>query len=280
MIISFVNSKGGVGKTTLSVHTAVWLHERGLRVAVIDADEQASTSQWVAKAAPDLPLYPFASAREVLEQGPPLSDTFDVVVADGPAALGSRIGAIISVSDLAVMPIMPSMLDIWASYKTARLIYKMRFHPKRQGLPHALTVLNRANSRTRLARIARSAIHKYGFPVSPVVIEARTSYAEACEKGTTVWNLGRRAARATAEMTRLIEHMMKLQPDPTVSARLALRQIGAPAPSAVLAARTIPEKEVPPAPSAPASPVVSNPGESDTASGPPTSSAAAPAPHQ
>lgn len=47
MIAAIVNQKGGVGKTTLAVHLAVWLHERGLRVAFIDADGQSSSSRWI-----------------------------------------------------------------------------------------------------------------------------------------------------------------------------------------------------------------------------------------
>ena len=40
MIISFLNQKGGVGKTTLSVNVAACLARRGHRVLLIDADKQ------------------------------------------------------------------------------------------------------------------------------------------------------------------------------------------------------------------------------------------------
>lgn len=44
VIMSFQNFKGGVGKTTLSVHFAQYLAEKGYRVLLIDADSQASTT--------------------------------------------------------------------------------------------------------------------------------------------------------------------------------------------------------------------------------------------
>lgn len=213
MILSIVNTKGGVGKSTISVHAAAWLAEQGLRVALVDADEQRSSSRWLEAAAPAIPRFMPTGAAEILAILPALSARFDVIVADGPAALGAEVAALIGLADVAVMPLLPSTLDIWASFKTARLIYKTQFHPKRGGLPHALVVINRAQSRTRLARIAAEAVQKYGFPVCPVVLEARTAYAEACARGTTVWRLGAAGVRAGVETARVIEHMLAAAPE-------------------------------------------------------------------
>lgn len=266
MLITIVNSKGGTGKTTLSVHTAAWLQDQGLRVAVIDADEQGSATQWLRQAAPDLPVHPYTTALDILQQGPRLAAEYDAVVADGPAALGTKTAALASIADLAVMPIMPSMLDIWASYRTARLIYRVRFHPKRKGRPKALTVLNRALSRTRLARVALAAIRKYGFPVSPVVLEARTAYAEACEQGTVVWRMGRKACRAAAEMNRLFELMLETLPDCPAAAAVLARRRAAPPPTPVLAQAACDQQDVVAVPAAaPAPGPVLSPGPTSPA---------------
>lgn len=47
MIICFANEKGGVGKTTLALHTATWLSHKGHRVALMDLDTQGGVSNFL-----------------------------------------------------------------------------------------------------------------------------------------------------------------------------------------------------------------------------------------
>ena len=47
VIIGFCNEKGGVGKTTLAVHTATWLSRRGHRVVLMDLDTQGGVSHFL-----------------------------------------------------------------------------------------------------------------------------------------------------------------------------------------------------------------------------------------
>ena len=47
-------NKGGVGKTTIAVHTAVYLHDRGFKVALVDCDRSASSASWVSEVEPEI----------------------------------------------------------------------------------------------------------------------------------------------------------------------------------------------------------------------------------
>jgi chromosome partitioning protein len=48
VLIAFVNSKGGVGKSTLAVHLSVRVSEKGRSVALVDLDkDQQASSNWI-----------------------------------------------------------------------------------------------------------------------------------------------------------------------------------------------------------------------------------------
>src|SRR5947208_1645854 len=84
MIIVVANSKGGVGKSTLAVHLAAWLHEQGHTVTLADCDTQHSSSEWAKEAAPAVKSVRLADPDEILDRLPALSQQTDFVVADGP----------------------------------------------------------------------------------------------------------------------------------------------------------------------------------------------------
>src|SRR4051795_11519165 len=88
MLVAFTNQKGGTGKSTLSVHLAVWLQEPGLSVALIDSDaEQESSSQWLSDMGSPLPVVKLFTAEDVFAWADALCRKHDVVVADGPAGM-------------------------------------------------------------------------------------------------------------------------------------------------------------------------------------------------
>ena len=86
MIIVMANSKGGVGKSTLSVHLATWLDEQGHSVILADCDAQHSSSEWMRESAPAVRSVKLDSPDKILDALPKLAQEADFVIADGPGS--------------------------------------------------------------------------------------------------------------------------------------------------------------------------------------------------
>ena len=92
MIIVVANSKGGVGKSTFSVHLAAWLHDQGHRVTLADCDTQQSSSEWIREAVPEVRAVRLDNPDMILNELPQLNTETDFVVADGPGSQKCRAG--------------------------------------------------------------------------------------------------------------------------------------------------------------------------------------------
>ena len=94
LIIAVVGRKGGIGKTTVSVHLAGELAARGCRAALIDADPQGSAAQW---AAPGKLLLPVEHLPVTVDKLKPWVERVrrvdaDVVILDCPPHLDAALG--------------------------------------------------------------------------------------------------------------------------------------------------------------------------------------------
>lgn len=185
LVLSLVNLKGGVGKTTLAFNVAACLHAAGRRVLLVDADVQASSlavSTRAAQRGVDAPPVVALSAAALVRDVPRLGEGRDVVIIDGPARLGSESRAAMLASDLVVVPLAPGALDLWAAAETVRVLEDARM--MRPELD-AVAVLNKAD-RTSLARFAQKAAGELGLPLLDAAVRARVAFGEALLAGQGV----------------------------------------------------------------------------------------------
>ncbi len=207
MVIAVVNQKGGVGKTTLAVHLAVWLHEQGRHVAFIDADGQSSSARWIRMAEPGVTLHTENGADAIIERTHNLRSRFDVVVADGPANLSESTRALLLVADSALLPCGATVPELESTADTLRIL-RNAHQIRPPGLPRAFIVLSRLrNERFLLTREAADAARTLGVPVCDHVVRLRESIADAPGQRTVVWRMGRRAKTAGTEMMNLLSEM-------------------------------------------------------------------------
>ena len=107
MIISIVNLKGGVGKTTTTIYLATAYARMGNPTHVIDLDRQASAVDWAQSAAEDHDPLDFdvtlSVPKQLRRQAHTINPT-DVLVIDTPPGDSDAIDAAINVADFVIVP--------------------------------------------------------------------------------------------------------------------------------------------------------------------------------
>jgi len=186
MLIALTNSKGGVGKTTISVHLAIYEAEQGRKVAMVDCDVQELSTRWLKKIKDRIVVYSLKTADEVLEQMPRIITDYDLVVADGPAGLSEVTRSLLLVSDLALLPCNPSGLDLEAVRDAIRAVRQAQ--KIRNGPPRAFLVPNRIEPNQLLSRELLDAAGSLGLPQLPA-IRKRAALADCYGQGTVVWRM-------------------------------------------------------------------------------------------
>lgn len=180
-VISVVQRKGGVGKTTIAISLAGELHRRGLMVDVIDADPQRSAAEWAAPGrlpfrVSELPLG-MGEAREwanSIRSAPTAMTIIDT------APHEYAVGAAVAVADIVVLPCTPSGLDLTATEQAIAAILFAR--SKRGADIPALLVPNRVDPRTPEGDQIGEALDEFGEIVcSP--IGSRLGYVRAFSEG-------------------------------------------------------------------------------------------------
>lgn len=128
-VISIVQQKGGVGKTTLAINLAGELKQRGKSVAVVDADPQGSAAAWAIPKKLGFEVKPELLSNGTISQWLRniLKQPAEFILIDTPAGLGSVFRAAVDVADLILVPCGPSSLDINAARNTiAHVISALR----------------------------------------------------------------------------------------------------------------------------------------------------------
>ena len=193
-LIVFANEKGGTGKSTTAVHTAVALAAEGRRVAALDLDTRQRTlgryldnrSATMARAGVDLPMpvhdtFDPAKAESIESAMERMGADADILVVDTPGRDDPHARAAMIAADTLVTPINDSFVDLDLIGEVDAETYKVR----RPSFYAELVW----NSRTQRAK-------SHGASVDWVVLRNRTQHIEARNM--------RRVGEALGELSRRV----------------------------------------------------------------------------
>ncbi len=224
MIIVVANSKGGVGKSTLAVHLAAWLHEQGHSVTLADCDTQHSSSEWAKEAVPGVETVRLADPNEILDRLPTLGQQTDYVVADGPGSNTETSRALLLRADLALVPCKASMLEVRALAQATNVLRQAQ--DIRGGQPRAVIVLSMVGKTYRLTQDMKDAAAALELPLAKTALTLKQIYADAPGQGAVVWHLGARGHDAANEVEALFHEVLPEARAPRAARRSAKQTAG------------------------------------------------------
>jgi chromosome partitioning protein len=205
VVITVAQQKGGTGKTTLAANIAATLAQ-SCRVALLDIDPQKSLGRWhglrrerLEQAASltfsDISGWRLAAELERLKRD------HDMVLIDSPPQLDTDARVAVRAADLVLVPIQPSLPDVWAAEGTLALAGEER--------RNARLVFNRVPPASRLRESIEADLRARRMPLLRSALGNRAGFAHAFAAGLGVTEAAPRST-AAAELRDLLAEIREM----------------------------------------------------------------------
>ncbi len=205
-VMAIINQKGGAGKTTLAMNLAAGLSRRGETI-VIDLDPQGSSLQWASSGSKPFP----ATVKQIggkwdartLHQN---YRAYQHMVLDCPPSVDSHASVqALRACDVALIPVLPSPIDLWASLRLPQEVEEAR---KVNANLKAFLVINQIEPKSAISAAMHEALAEFGMPVLQATLRRRAAYRAAALEGVSVFQMGSRGAPAADEIEAIINEVI------------------------------------------------------------------------
>ena len=212
MIYTIGGIKGGSGKTTIAVSMAVLLSQMERKVLLVDADMQATAtefSRWRTESMGDTGFTSIQLAEmQVRNEVRKLKANYDDIIIDAGGRDTASQRAALIVSNMVIVPFAPRSFDIWTLEQVERLVQEMQMaNPDLR----AYAVLNKVDQNERDREDALQYIQESGvFQVLQSQLFERKAFANAAACGWAVTEAKPKNPKAIAELTALVDEIIAL----------------------------------------------------------------------
>ncbi|KLF28670.1 chromosome partitioning protein ParA [Klebsiella aerogenes] len=193
-VISFLNPKGGSGKTTSVINIATSI-ARNNKVAVVDTDPQQSLANWNKAEKANFDVFTVTSEKDVYTIRKELKD-YPYVIIDGAGALSVITAAAVMVSDLVIIPVTPSPLDFSASGAVISVLEAQAYNRPVE----CRFLITRKIEQATMLNVLRESIAATGIAPLRTAITQRQSYVKSVLDGETVFDTNDGAAKGEVEV--------------------------------------------------------------------------------
>lgn len=182
-VVVVANPKGGVGKSTLATNIAGYFAAQGHAVMLGDADRQQSSRLWLGlRPAAARPISAWEVGADMVAR-PPKGTTH--VVLDTPGGLhGKRFNEVMKLANKLVVPLQPSVFDIFA---TRDFLDKVAEHRRADKLAVGIVGM-RVDARTLAADKLRDYVASLHLPVLGELRNTQ-NYVHLAARGLTLFDV-------------------------------------------------------------------------------------------
>lgn len=182
-VIVVANPKGGAGKSTLATNIAGYFASQGHAVMLGDADRQQSSKLWLGlRPAAARPIATWNIGNDAIAK-PPRGTTH--IVLDTPGGLhGKRLNEVMKLADKVIVPVQPSVFDIFAT----RAFLDQLAISKQAGKFQLGLVGMRVDARTIAAGNLHQFVDQLGVPVLSYVRDTQ-NYVHLAARGLTLFDV-------------------------------------------------------------------------------------------
>ena len=198
--ILVINPKGGCGKSTLAMNLAGFFACWGVRVALVDLDQQGSCLDWIAARPATRPLI---EARRSIKHASQDHDIEYQIVDVPSSCFDNDMRRIFSDADTVIIPLLPSINDFRATGKFLSEVEEIR-----RSLSNRTDIgfiANRVRNNTRSFELLKEFISATDIPCRGVLRETQ-NYIRVAESGLSLFEMpSHRVARDLLQWRRVIK---------------------------------------------------------------------------
>jgi chromosome partitioning protein len=179
-ILTIAARKGGSGKSTIAASMAAAAAQAGEGVVILDLDPQKSLAEWHERREVDGVRYQARDGASLAELIPKLKahKANTLVLIDTQGDFNADVTAALRVSDLCLIPVRASVVDVTAVSRTVEGLRTL-------GRRYAFVLSQIMPSSPARAEEAAAALVKAG-PLAPVIVASRADYQDAMLEGMGV----------------------------------------------------------------------------------------------